>query len=90
MSKKSNLKILQDAVARIKKAIENDDGQNPLFSETMAFYENKWLNQYYIETTKSPKPSKKAATRPKTSDNSELSVRQNYKFLHGEKSHKGV
>ena len=76
MSKKSNLKVLQDAVARIKKAIENDDGQNPLFSETMAFYENKWLNQYYIETTKSIKPAKKA-TRPKSSDKTELSVRQN-------------
>jgi hypothetical protein len=75
MSKKSNLKILQDAVARIKKAIENDDGQNPLFSETMAFYENKWLNQYFIETTKSPKPAQKAA-RPKSSDKNELSVRQ--------------
>jgi hypothetical protein len=63
-------------VARIKKAIENDDGQNPLFSETMAFYENKWLNQYFIETTKSPKPAQKAA-RPKSSDKTELSVRQN-------------
>ena len=72
----ANLKILQDAVARIKKAIENDDGENPLFSETLAFYENKWLREHFDKVTKSSKPGKKAA-KPKSSDKTELSVRQN-------------
>jgi len=64
-----NLKILQGAVDRIKKAIENDDGQNPLFSETMAFYENKWLKEHFDKVTKSSKPGKRSAARHGPSEN---------------------
>jgi hypothetical protein len=72
-----NLKIIQDAVARIKRVIENDDGENPIFSQAMDINEKKWLDEFYTEASKTLKPAKKAATRPKTSDKTELSVRQN-------------
>ena len=75
MSKKSNLKILQDAVARIRRVIENDDGQNPLFSGTMAINEKKWLDEFYTEASKTLKPAKKSA-KQKTLDKAELSGRQ--------------
>ena len=77
MSKKSNLKILDDAVARIRKVIENDDGENPIFSQAMAINEKKWLDEFYVEATKSPKPAKKAAVKTKSTDKTDLSVRQN-------------
>jgi hypothetical protein len=77
MSKKSNLKILQDAVARIQRVIENDDGENPLFSEVMTKYENKWLKEYFIETTKSPTSGRKTIAKPGASDKKDMPVRQN-------------
>ena len=77
MSKKSNLKILQGAVARIMKAIENDDGQNPLFSDTLAFYQQKWLEDFYTETTKSPKPGRKTIAKPGSPDKKDTPMRQN-------------
>ena len=77
MSKKSNLKILDDAVVRIQGVIENDDGQNPLFSETMAFYQYKWLKEFHIEATKSPTHGRKATTNPGSSDKKDMPVPQN-------------
>ena len=78
MSKKANanLKILQDAVARIRRVIENDDGENPIFSQAMAINEKKWLDEFYTEASKTLKPGKKSA-KPKSSDKTELSGRQN-------------
>ena len=77
MSKKNNLKILQDAVARIIKVIENDDGENPLFSQTMTKYENKWLKEHFIETAKSPTSGRKTIAKPGAFDKKDMHVRQN-------------
>ena len=63
-----NLKIIQDAVARIKRVIENDDGQNPLFSETMAVAEKKLLDKFYGEASQSLKPGKRSAARHGSSE----------------------
>jgi len=70
MSKKSNLKILDDAVARIQRVIENDDGENPIFSQAMAINEKKWLDEFYTEASKGLKSSKKTIARPGLPENS--------------------
>jgi hypothetical protein len=69
MPKRNNLKILQDAVARIRRVIENDDGQNPVFSQAMAIYEKKWLDEFYTEATKSTASKRKAIGKPRSSEN---------------------
>jgi len=75
MSKKNNLKILQDAVARIQRVIENDDGENPIFSQTMAKYENKWIKEHFVETTKSPTSGRKTIAKSGASDKKDMLVR---------------
>jgi hypothetical protein len=79
MSRKNlgDLKILQDAVARIKRVIENDDGENPKFSQTMAIYEKKWQDEFYTEACEILMPNKKAIAKPGLPEKKDLSVRQN-------------
>jgi hypothetical protein len=77
MSKKSNLKILDDAVARIIRVIENDDGENPIFSEVMAEYEKKWLKEFYNEARKNPTSGRKTIAKSGASDKKDMPVRQN-------------
>jgi hypothetical protein len=77
MSKKSNLKILDDAVLRIQKVIENDDGQNPLFSDVMTEYKNEWLEEFHTEARKSLVSRRKTIAKPTASDKKDIQVRQN-------------
>ena len=72
MSKKNNLKILDDAVVRIQRVIENDDGENPLFSQVMAKYHNRWLKEFHKEATKSTTSGRKAIAKPRSPANQPL------------------
>ena len=44
-----NLKIMIDAVARIKRVRENDDGQNPEFSQALDIAEKYLLDKLYAK-----------------------------------------
>ena len=71
MSKKNqgNLHKLQDAVARIKRVMQDDSGDNEKFSQALDIAEKKLLDELYAELSQSLKPGKRSAARHGSSEN---------------------
>jgi len=72
-----NLKIMIDAVARIKSVRENDDGQNPEFSQALDIAEKYLLDKLYAKARDTIKPNRKATAKPGSAEKKDLPVRQN-------------
>jgi len=78
MPKKANgnLKSIIEAVVRIKELRENEDGENPEFCQALDAAE-KYLTDLLVDKEKERlMPGNKPAARAKSSDKTELPVRQ--------------